>query len=335
LGDYDNDGNFDLLAPMLAHPPFMVQYDHLPTQLYKNSGAPGYTFEGKNAEIGIEYEETHDGAAWADVNNDGLLDFFIATNYECRRADIYVQNPDHTFSLSSPAFGIQDLATQVGDWWSAGDACWFDYNGDGRPDMLAAHLGTVRLFRNNVPSPHNHVQIHLRSTSANKLAIGARVEVYAAGKRYVQEVNAGRGVKIQRPTTLSFGLADAPQVDSVRVRWPGKTTWESFKQIRIGALNYLEEGGQVRVGLSSDKTAPALPELLLYPNPATGSVSMEVPGYGGPASVRIYNMLGIEAYRGACDFHQPVSIYPDIAPGNYLVILQTSERQYSSRLTVR
>jgi len=333
-GDYDNDGNFDLLAPMLAHPPFMVQYDHLPTQLYRNSGAPGYTFQGKNAEIGIEYEETHDGAAWGDVNNDGLLDFFISTNYECRRADIYLQNADHTFTLSSPAFGLQELATQVGDWWSAGDACWFDYNGDGRPDMMAADLGRFRLYRNNVPTGNSHVHLNLRSTSANKLAIGARVEVYAGGKKYMQEVNAGRGVKIQRPATLSFGLADAPRVDSVRVRWPGKTTWETFKQIRINALNYLEEGGQVRVGLGNDKTAPEQ-QLRLFPNPATGSVSLQLAGYDGNAFVRIYDLRGAEVYRNNLRLHDAATIRPGVAPGNYMVILQAEDRQYTSRLTVR
>ncbi len=333
-GDYDNDGNFDLLAPMLAHPGNMAQYDHLPTQLYRNSGAPAYTFEGKNKEIGIQFEETHDGAAWADINNDGLLDFFISTNYECRRADVYLQNEDHSFSLQTHAFGLHQLATQVGDWVSAGDACWFDYNGDGRPDMMASSLGKFRLYRNSVPTDNGHVHINLRSTSANKLAIGARVEVYAGGKKYMQEVNAGRGVKMQRPATLLFGIGAATRVDSVKVRWPGKTSWETFKQLSRNGYYHLEEGGQIRTGMGNDKT-PGDHELQVYPNPATGSINLQLPGYNGQAQVRIYNLTGAEVYRGSHSISETAVVSPGVLPGNYLVIVQTQSRRYTSQVTMR
>src|ERR1017187_5418252 len=38
--DYDNDGDLDLLLPMLAHPQYMQLYDHQSTTIYRNDGPP-------------------------------------------------------------------------------------------------------------------------------------------------------------------------------------------------------------------------------------------------------------------------------------------------------
>ena len=59
-GDYDNDGNEDLLVKG--------------QKLFRNSGPPGYTFTdvSQTAGLGTAYGY----AVWGDNNNDGYMDFF-------------------------------------------------------------------------------------------------------------------------------------------------------------------------------------------------------------------------------------------------------------------
>ena len=83
--DYDNDGDMDLLLPQFAHPAYAVQYDHRGTTIYQSDGPPNYNFTdligSPSLDDDIEFEETHAGAVFGDVDNDGLLDFYITNFY--------------------------------------------------------------------------------------------------------------------------------------------------------------------------------------------------------------------------------------------------------------
>jgi len=211
--DYDNDGDMDLLSPRLAHPTFMLQWDHRGTTIYRNEGPPNYNFTDLIGTHGIEYEETHAGATWGDVNNDGLVDFFITAFYGCRYVDLYMQKQDHTFELKTFDYDIQNIVT-------GRDALWLDYDNDGNLDLLSGKEERVRLFKNVGQYNNNFSSIDLKSTSGNHFAIGARVVLYAGGKKYTQELTAGRGKNMQDPSRLHFGLGTANTLDSVVVRWP-------------------------------------------------------------------------------------------------------------------
>src|SRR5262249_53919113 len=143
-----------------------------PTTIYQNSGFPDFNFTDLNpgvdkGDIGIEYEETHGGAAWGDLNNDGLADFVITAYYGCRYTDVYLQNTDNKFNLKSFDFGIQDLV-------SASDADLVDFDGDGRLDMCVHENGHFALYKNTGQYNNNYVAIDLVSTSGNHFGIGAK-----------------------------------------------------------------------------------------------------------------------------------------------------------------
>jgi enediyne biosynthesis protein E4 len=79
--DFDNDGNKDLFtanadildnAMALAHRPFA-----LPNQVFRNKG--GLTFEDLSANAGASFAvpAAHRGAAFGDLNNDGMIDVVV------------------------------------------------------------------------------------------------------------------------------------------------------------------------------------------------------------------------------------------------------------------
>ena len=183
-GDYNNDGYMDLLAPSLCHPRFMNgnnnEYTN-PTTIYMNTfgNHSSLKFIDTKGKHGIQYEETHAGASWGDINNDGLLDFFVSTYYGCRYNDIYIQKSDHSFELVSFETSLHE---ERGDQ----DGIWFDFNNDGNLDLLC----NGKLYENKAKQNGNFIIISLQSSDGNKQGVGSKVMVYANGQRFYTRSNS-------------------------------------------------------------------------------------------------------------------------------------------------
>lgn len=230
--DFDNDGDLDLLLPQFAHP-LNLSFGFQGTTIYRNSNGKftdTWDLQELRNSLGIEYEETHAGGAWGDIDNDGLVDLIMTTYYGCRYIDLYKHNYDHTFSNITFPWGLKKIVT--GD-----DACWADYDGDGKLDLALSQDRKFKLFKNTFNSGKNWLELDLTSETGNFYAIGARVKVYVQGKIYTQEVSSGRGQNMQKPSRLHFGLGDASKIDKVEIRWPGTKTYVTYQDIKINQLN--------------------------------------------------------------------------------------------------
>jgi hypothetical protein len=234
--DYDNDGDFDLLLPQLAHPRNIDSFDHRGTTLFRNDNGQ---FRDSNPVNGIQYEETHAGATVGDVNNDGLVDIFTTLYYGCRFVDLYLQQADYSFVLSTYQSGFYKVNT-------GNDACFVDYNNDGRLDLATGNKGKFRLYKNRKSNENRWLKLQLVAQSMNRIAIGARVKVYTDEQILMQEVNAGRGQKMQKPSWLHFGLGKAEKIKKVEVYWSNKQA-EQFLEIETNQSYILTEGGSKKL----------------------------------------------------------------------------------------
>ena len=232
-GDYDNDGDLDLWVTNLNHKDWRTSDDSL---LYRNNGAPDYTFTNVRSSAGIpikpyvapnQGDELFVGCAWDDLNNDGYLDLYLPQVYGdvgYAYSFLYIGNWDGTFTDVTEMAGVRV--------WDTYASSWCDYNNDGMTDLLTAgkypfENGTyeIRLYENKLPNDNNWIKINLQGTTHNSLGIGARVEVTAGDYVYMKEVEGGMGAHGQQNSIpLDFGLGDHKGPVDITVYWgPGKS----------------------------------------------------------------------------------------------------------------
>jgi hypothetical protein len=101
----------------------------------------------KNAYADIMKGYTALGAAVAvgDYNGDGFEDFFATTSEDHGKNLLYRNNGDFTFTEMGDATGVANGNDESN---ASADALWFDYNNDGRLDLLVVRFGHSQLFEN-------------------------------------------------------------------------------------------------------------------------------------------------------------------------------------------
>ncbi len=281
-GDYDNDGDLDLLLP--GPVPFGVAgYGSQETggTIFTNrAGAEGLKSAFAFAEQEIVGHRA--GGSWGDVNNDGLLDYLLTSSCSCDFIDLYLQTPDGGFERANAAYGLHRTV-------GGRDAVWADYDNDGRLDLAFFQDGRFKLLRNQATlAGGNHIQLDLLSGAGTSGGVGARVTVVAGDRRYTREVSSGRGLLMQDPLRLHVGIGNASAVDSVIVRWPGAAgVTETFTDLRVNAVNTVR-GGRSTIAGKADGV-----RLEAYPNPFSASLTIT---YTLPANadvrLAIYSVTG-------------------------------------------
>jgi hypothetical protein len=132
---YDN-GRLDIFIPRGAWLPHAVR----PTLLH-NNGAGGFT--DLTAQAGLLQAVNSNAAAWADFDNDGWIDLFIACEKQPNR--LYHNRGNGTFDEVAAKAGVDENFKK----WCKG-CTWIDYDNDRFPDLLVNDLaGKARLYHNN------------------------------------------------------------------------------------------------------------------------------------------------------------------------------------------
>ncbi len=229
IGDYDNDGDLDWFVSSIYDPSGLgtdggQKTDGVGTtgnRLYRNRGDG--TFEDATDEAGVRDGNWGWGSCFADFNNDGFLDIFHVDGWGIeggrdrfygRPSRLFIANGDGTFTERAEELGIDDRGE------GRGVVC-FDYDNDGDIDIFVADNGQPpHLYRNEGGNRLGFLDVKLRGVARNSEAIGARIDVTAAGTTQMRELRAGSNYVSQDPAIAHFGLGAATSVDEVRVVWP-------------------------------------------------------------------------------------------------------------------
>jgi enediyne biosynthesis protein E4 len=160
------------------------------------------------------------GTGVYDFDNDGLLDVLIFHG-----GLIHLIPQEHTLFRGLGTDKFEDVSRQAGSVLStrtvARGACFADYDNDGKVDAFLVNLGAKGTLVHNVSANTGHwLAIKLRGTKSNRDGIGAKVEVFAGDKHWMQERVADSGYLSQNEERLHFGLGPATVVDKILVHWP-------------------------------------------------------------------------------------------------------------------
>jgi len=272
--DFDNDGfedllvqSYDLSAPL--HETVALEYLGLPLTTVKNGKAVEYqptrlfrnrgdgTFEDVTKRVGLADKVIYAmGANFGDLDNDGWLDFYVGTGNPDLRSVV----PNRMFrNVNGRRFEEVTLPGGFGHIQKGHATAFADLDRDGDEDVYmilgGAYEGdqfTSVLFEN--PGwPKNHwVTLELQGTTANRSAIGARVDVVA-----VDATGASRTVRRTVGTGGSFGagslqlhvgLGPAARVQEVRVEWPDSTrTKTSYRDLTLDRTYHITQGEAPKV----------------------------------------------------------------------------------------
>jgi len=107
-----------------------------------------------------------------------------------------------------------------------------DIDSDGDLDVVLTQAGgTPLLLRNDQTTGHHWLRLKLAGTKDNREAIGAIVETHAGGQIHRAQVMPTRSYLSQSESTVTVGLGEATQVESIEITWPGgdKQTVENPK----------------------------------------------------------------------------------------------------------
>jgi tetratricopeptide (TPR) repeat protein len=236
-GDYDSDGDLDLICANLAHPRYIEVSDM--SMLYENTlrdpgglpGAPGSPgvrpaadgarpFVERRADAGIKFAETHSDPAWGDVDADGDLDLFITSIYPDCGTFLYLNDGRGTFVDATWHAGVRTF-----NGWGCAMS---DYDLDGDLDIAVASGEGLRLFRNDGPAQKgvegHWLAVKAVGTQSNASGIGARIIVTRGKNEQIREVQGGKGTTSQHSLTTFFGLGDWGRPVDVEVRFLGGET---------------------------------------------------------------------------------------------------------------
>jgi enediyne biosynthesis protein E4 len=219
--DVNNDG-----LPDIWHT--AVENEEFP--LWFNQGKGEFENVTDSSGLGATKQMSGWGAGFADFDNDGWKDLFVA------RANvmdnIHVQNPARQYEEPNTIFRnlgngkFQDVSKGAGPDFQTPAAhrgvAFGDLDNDGRVDMVVTVLdGPAELFHNITENKNHWILLKLVGHKDNRMGIGAQIHITTPdGKQQWNEVTTAIGYASSSDSRVHFGLGNNATIKEVEIKWP-------------------------------------------------------------------------------------------------------------------
>lgn len=224
-GDTNNKGLLDLFVTHLGSE----------TNTLWRQEKPG-KFRDRTQEanlFGTTWHGTGFGVILADFTNKGSLDIAVANGRVYKGGPARGTNmgfwetyADHNqLFLNNGSGRFQDISSSnpgFCDYWTVarGLACG-DFDNDGALDLLITAIGEKpKLFRNIAPNRGHWLKLRVIDPQLKREAYGAEVRLRIKDQEQLRLLNPAESFLSSSSSFLHFGLGEALEYDSIRVKWP-------------------------------------------------------------------------------------------------------------------
>lgn len=218
IGDFDNDGDLDWYVTSIFQE--IGGSGHNGNAYYRNDAPHAYV------EISQQNGTNDGGWGWGavagDFDHDGWLDIIEVNG---RNSTEWGLEPEYYFRNLGGGMFLRDDA--VSAQFLNADArtiVTLDFDRDGDLDVLIYYnFGPLKLYRNDSTPARSWLQVAFDVPAASRVApdgYGVRAIARVGKDELVRYLDGGNGYLGSSELILHWGLADAKEIDELRIEWP-------------------------------------------------------------------------------------------------------------------
>lgn len=222
--DFEQDGDIDFYVTNIGSNALMI-----------NDGNNNY--QDMASEYGVDNEyslketkSTSWGAFFADLDNNGLVDLYVANGY-IPAAPFLNNSLEDDSKLFFNLGGIyEDVSSSMGlnSTLINRGAIYGDIDNDGFLDVVTVSAVITDLGRDvdgslvsiNQKSNGNWLQVDVEGTISNRNAFGTKIYIYTASDMQFREKISGGSHASQNSEIIHFGVSNTDFIDSLKIHWP-------------------------------------------------------------------------------------------------------------------
>lgn len=272
FGDINNTGQLSIYITNISEAGVLMQGNNLWVPS-RRSTPERLRLQNLAGNLGVEIGQWGYSGKFADFNNDGNLDLYIANGFVSDEP-----NTDYWYDYTKVVGGNRNVIIDADNWpamngrtfsgyqtnkiWMNDGAGRFrevsaavggtldldsraiavaDLDQNGTLDLVVANQnGPVKVFKNRVKEDQNWIAFQLEGTKSNRSAIGATVRLFWDDKQKKVEISGGDAFSSQSERVAHFGLGEYDRVDKVEIRWPSGTI-QTIDQPDINLRHHITE----------------------------------------------------------------------------------------------
>ncbi len=232
-----------------------LNYHHQYTRNMLQVNRDGAYFQETGLLSGLAATDWSWAALFADYDQDGIQDVFIATGIPKRPNDLdyikYVSSEQIRKKITTTKLvdqkaldkmpsgavnnyllrGEKDLkfSDKSGEWISRDSiistgAAYADLDNDGDLDLVTNNIDhPATLYRNNLNNFSSFLKLRFDHPAPNTFGIGTKVYAYSNGKQQARQLYTSRGFQSSSSPLLHFGFEEGQKADSLLIIWPNNT----------------------------------------------------------------------------------------------------------------